>query len=92
MVENIHLSKYFTIVTHKPDEVVAFIKGTLNRSATILSGEGAFTHEGRKVILTVMSRAQAVKLRLYIRSIDPHAFIVISNTSEIIGKGFRETL
>ena len=68
------------------------IKGTLNRSATILSGEGAFTHESRKVILTVMGRAQAVKLRLYIRSIDPHAFIVISNTSEIIGKGFRETL
>ena len=92
VIENIHLSKYFTIVTHKPDEVLAFIKGTLNRSATILSGEGAFTHEGRKVILTVMSRAQAVKLRLYIRSIDPHAFIVISNTSEIIGKGFRETL
>lgn len=92
VIENIHLSKYFTIVTHKPDEVVAFIKGTLNRSATILSGEGAFTHEGRKVILTVMGRAQAVKLRLYIRSIDPHAFIVISNTSEIIGKGFRETL
>ena len=92
VIENIHLSKYFTIVTHKPDEVVAFIKGTLNRSATILSGEGAFTHEGRKVILTVMSRAQAVKLRLYIRSIDPYAFIVISNTSEIIGKGFRETL
>lgn len=92
VIENIHLSKYFTIVTHKPDEVVAFIKGTLNRSATILSGEGAFTHEGRKVILTVMGRSQAVKLRLYIRSIDPHAFIVISNTSEIIGKGFRETL
>ena len=92
VIENIHLSKYFTIVTHKPDEVVAFIKGTLNRSATILSGEGAFTHESRKVILTVMGRAQAVKLRLYIRSIDPHAFIVISNTSEIIGKGFRETL
>ena len=91
VIENIHLSKYFTIVTHKPDEVVDFIKGTLNRSATILTGEGAFTHEGRKVILTVMGRAQAVKLRLYIRSIDPNAFIVISNTSEIIGKGFRET-
>ncbi|MGN1251035.1 MAG: YitT family protein [Candidatus Spyradocola sp.] len=92
VIENIHLSKYFTIVTHRPDEVVDFIKGTLNRSATILTGEGAFTQERRKVILTVMGRAQAVKLRLFIRSIDPNAFIVISNTSEIIGKGFRETL
>ena len=92
VIENIHLSKYFTIVTHRPDEVVDFIKGTLNRSATILTGEGAFTHERRKAILTVMGRAQAVKLRLFIHSVDPNAFIVISNTSEIIGKGFRETL
>lgn len=92
VIENIHLSKYFTIVTHCPNEVVEYIHTQLNRSATLLNGEGAYAHEGRKVILAVMNRAQAVKLRMYIRSIDPNAFIVISNTSEIIGKGFRQTL
>ena len=92
VIENIHLSKYFTIVTDKPDEVVEFIHKELNRSATLLSGEGTYKKENRKVILTVMGRAQAVRLRLYIRAIDPNAFMVISNTSEIIGKGFRQTL
>ena len=92
VIENINLSKYFTIVTNKPDEVVNFIHKELNRSATLLSGEGTYKKENRKVILTVMGRAQAVKLRLYIREIDPNAFMVISNTSEIIGKGFRQTL
>lgn len=92
VIENIHLSKYFTIITAYPDEVVQFIHKELNRSATLLTGEGTYKKEGRKVILTVMGRAQAVRLRLFIRTIDPDAFMVISNTSEIIGKGFRETL
>ena len=92
VIESINMSKYFTIVTHNPDEVIAYIKKELNRSATLVTGEGAYTHEGRKLILTVLNRAQAVRLRGYIRSIDPHAFIVITNTSQIIGKGFRQTL
>lgn len=92
VIESINMSKYFTIVTHNPDEVIAYIKKELNRSATLVTGEGAYTHEGRKLILTVLNRAQAVRLRGYIRSIDPHAFIVITNTSQIIGKGFRQML
>lgn len=92
VIESINMSKYFTIVTHNSDEVIAYIKKELNRSATLVTGEGAYTHEGRKLILTVLNRAQAVRLRGYIRSIDPHAFIVITNTSQIIGKGFRQTL
>ena len=92
VIESINMSKYFTIVTHNPDEVIAYIKKELNRSATLVTGEGAYTREGRKLILTVLNRAQAVRLRGYIRSIDPHAFIVITNTSQIIGKGFRQML
>ena len=92
VIESINMSKYFTIVTHNSDEVIAYIKKELNRSATLVTGEGAYTHEGRKLILTVLNRAQAVRLRGYIRSIDPHAFIVITNISQIIGKGFRQML
>ena len=92
VIESINMSKYFTIVTHNSDEVIAYIKKELNRSATLVTGEGAYTHEGRKLILTVLNRAQAVRLRGYIRNIDPHAFIVITNTSQIIGKGFRQML
>jgi uncharacterized membrane-anchored protein YitT (DUF2179 family) len=36
-----------------------------------------------------MNRSQAVQLRLYVKEHEPSAFILISNTSEIIGKGFR---
>ena len=52
--------------------------------------EGAFTHQPEQVITTALTRRQAVLLRNYIRKIDPHAFITMVNSSEIIGKGFRE--
>lgn len=93
VIENINLSKYFTIVTNHAQEITAFIRDDLHRSATLLQGEGAYSHAGRRVILTVLNRSQAVRLRGWIHHVDPHAFVVISNTSEIIGKGFRgETL
>lgn len=92
VIENINLSKYFTIITDQGDAVTLFIKQQLNRSATVVNGQGAFTRGEKKVILTVLNRSQAVKLQAYVRSVDPDAFIVITNTSQIIGKGFRQAL
>ncbi|MBR5356142.1 MAG: DUF2179 domain-containing protein, partial [Lachnospiraceae bacterium] len=40
-------------------------------------------------VLSVMKRSHAVQLRNFIRRTEPHAFIMITNSSEIIGKGFR---
>lgn len=89
VLENINTHKYFHIITTKPKEIEDYITGTLKRGATELHGEGAYTHEGRTVLLTVMKRHEAVLLRRYVKQIDPHAFVLIINTGEIVGKGFR---
>jgi uncharacterized membrane-anchored protein YitT (DUF2179 family) len=89
MIESINLCKYFNIVCDQPEPICAFIVDKLNRSATICEGTGAFSGEEKYVILTVMSRYEAVRLRNYIRQLDQHAFILITNTSEIVGKGFH---
>lgn len=89
VLENINTHKYFHIITTKPREIEDYITGTLKRGATELHGEGAYTHEGRTVLLTVMKRHEAVLLRRYVKQIDPHAFVLIINTGEIVGKGFR---
>ena len=88
VLENINTHKYFHIITTKPAEIEAYITGTLKRGATELHGEGAYTHEGRTVLLTVMKRHEAVLLRRYVKRVDPHAFVLIINTGEIVGKGF----
>lgn len=89
VLENINTHKYFHIITTKPEEIEEYITGTLKRGATELHGEGAYTHEGRTVVLTVMKRREAVMLRKYVKLVDPAAFVLIINTGEIVGKGFR---
>ena len=88
VLENIKVHKCFQIITSKPEEIIAFITNQLKRGATEMHGEGAYTHEDKTVILTVVNRYQAIKLRQFSRQTDPHCFILIFNTGEIIGKGF----
>mgnify|MGYP001071020297 FL=1 len=89
VIEGFNLCKYMHIVCTDPEPVRDFIVEKLHRSATICEATGAYTHHKVYLVLTVMTRGQAVILRRYVRSVEPHAFIMVTNTSEIIGKGFR---
>ena len=89
VIESLNLSKYFNVVCKHPEPICDFIVKELNRSATTIQGTGAFSGQDRYIILTALNRMQAVKLRNFIKKQEPEAFILISNTSEIIGKGFH---
>ena len=88
VIENMNLCKCFNIICDNPEPICDYIINTLNRSATVYRAQGAFSHHEKTVIMTTMKRAQALKLRNYIRQVEPTAFMLISNTREIIGKGF----
>ena len=55
-----------------------------------MSSQGAYPHAEHHVVLTVLTRGQAVLLRRYLKKIDPHAFLIVANSSEIFGKGFLQ--
>ena len=88
-LEDMNTYKSFTIITDKPDAIYDYITNTLHRGATIYNAEGLFEHTNKTIILTAQSKKQGVKLQEIIKQTDPHAFVLITNTSEIIGKGFR---
>ena len=88
VLDNINTSKCLQIITDKPEPIEKFIIEKLNRSATLIRGEGIYTHDGKSILLAVMNRRQAMLLRRFVRSEDPHSFILITNSTEIIGKGF----
>lgn len=89
VIESINQCKYFNVVCTNPEPICNFITQELHRSATTCQGKGAFTGKDKYIIFTVMSRLEAIKLRNYINAQEPNAFILISNTSQIIGKGFH---
>lgn len=89
VIENINLSKYFTIICDNPEPICDFITHELKRSATVYKAQGAYSHKNKTIILTVMKRSQAIRLRNFVKRTEPLSFIMITNSSEIIGKGFR---
>lgn len=90
VLDNFHTRKCVQIITGDCTEIVHYIHNTLHRGATINHVEGAYSHESKYIILTVVSRSQALYLRKYARSVDPHAFIVITTSTEIFGNGFLQ--
>ncbi|WP_341481026.1 YitT family protein [Lawsonibacter faecis] len=88
VIESLNRRKSFNIITSRPQIVCDYITKQLNRGATVWEGQGAYTHQTHWVVLTVLTRGQAVVLRRYLKEEDPTAFMLVSNTSEIFGKGF----
>ncbi len=89
VIENINLCKYFTIICNQPEPICKYIHEQMQRSATIYEGIGTYERKKKYIILTVLKRGQAVELRNFIKIHEPDAFLMITNSSEIIGKGFR---
>ena len=89
VTDNLKTKKCFQIITSFPRPIETFITDNLHRGATELHGEGAYTHEGKTILMTVVSRYEAVLLRNFVRQMDPQAFMIITSSTEIIGKGFR---
>ena len=89
VMDNLRVKKCFQIITSRPEPIERFITRELHRGATQLHGEGVYTHEGKTVLMTVVSRHEAVQLRNFIRENDPGAFLIITSSTEIIGNGFR---
>lgn len=90
IIDSMNMCKAFTIITTKPDEISKYIMQDIRHGVTTYPATGAYTGEDKTVIVTVCRRTEAIKLRKKVLAIDPHAFIIISKTSEIMGKGFRD--
>ena len=89
VIESLNSCKYFVVITTEREKISDFIIQTLHHGVTVSNVIGEYTKEEKTMIHTVCKRIEAVKLRNKIRQIDPHAFIIITTSSEIIGRGFR---
>ena len=90
VIESINQSKYFLVITSNKEDVERYIIEKLQRSATSWECVGAYTQKQSYAIVTVMNRYQGYQLRQYIKSIDPTSFVIVTNSSDIIGKGFKQ--
>ena len=88
-IESIRQRKVCQVICDHPRDVEEFIVKKLGRTATVTFGWGAYSGRRQTILTSVLSRREAMKLRLFVRSQDPSAFITIVSSSEIVGRGFR---
>ncbi len=89
VIENFNTCKYFIVITSKKDEIMEYIIKTLHHGVTSNKVIGEYTKEEKTMLHTVCKRFEAVMLKRHIKEIDPKSFIIITTSSEIIGRGFR---
>lgn len=77
------------VITAIPDEVSRFILHELRRGVTRLEGRGGFSGQPRPVLLCVLSPRQTVELKRFLATHDHHSFTVVSDASEVVGRGFK---
>ncbi|MBE7063498.1 MAG: YitT family protein [Ruminococcaceae bacterium] len=89
VIESFNVCKYFIVITSEREKISRYIIETLHHGVSASTVIGEYTHEEKTMLHTVCKRIEAVRLRSKIKEIDPHAFIIITTSSEIIGRGFR---
>jgi len=89
-VASLNRSRMVTVICDDPSAINDFIIHDLHKGATFYKAEGAFTHQQKNIIIAVLKPKQEIRLRRFIRDHVAAAFVLVSDSSLIFGKGFSD--
>lgn len=90
ILEGFKFSKAAYIITDHYDEVSELLMTELDRGVTGLKATGMYTGKDRCVLYCVVSKKQIVSLKELVVSVDPKAFVIVSDVREVLGEGFLD--
>ncbi|MCM1084622.1 MAG: YitT family protein [Clostridium sp.] len=90
IIEGPNRAKLLYIISEKKEDVVKYIVETMERGATYIDTEGAFTHKNGKMIMCVVSGKEMVKLKQVIYKLDENAICFVGDIREAFGEGFTK--
>jgi uncharacterized membrane-anchored protein YitT (DUF2179 family) len=80
--------KMVLVITDFPEEIAETILHRIHRGVTYLNGQGAYTGNPKKILLTVVNNIQLKRLEEAIFTIDPAAFTIVGDTFNVLGRRF----
>lgn len=89
MQEGWHYARAVYIISDKSDNIAREIMSKLDRGVTGFYGKGMFSGEDKNILYVICSRAEISSLKDLVSAIDPDAFMVIGEATEVLGEGFR---
>lgn len=90
LFEGIYFTKLAIIISDKSEEIAKRIEKNIKRGSTGSYGKGMYTGEEKLILMCAVSRNNLEKLKLEAKSVDPDSFIIITNSREVVGLGFKE--
>jgi uncharacterized membrane-anchored protein YitT (DUF2179 family) len=83
VIDGITYRREVMIITENRNAVMHYIINDMKKGATLLMGKGGFTGKDTEIILTVLTRRDFIKLKIFIRKVDPKAFISVNMVTEV---------
>lgn len=90
LMDGLKYSKMAYIISDESDEIARQIMDQLSRGVTALNGKGMYTCQEKKVLLCVVPPKEIVRIKEIVHSIDQNAFVIVSDSREVLGEGFVE--
>lgn len=87
--EGINFTKLMIIVSNKSEEIAKQIDQKVARGSTGLYGKGMYTNENKLILMCAAYRKDVARIKIIAKEIDPKSFIIITNSREVVGQGFK---
>ena len=87
--EGINFTKLMIIVSNKSEEIAKQIDQKVARGSTGLYGKGMYTNENKLILICAAYRKDVARIKIIAKEIDSKSFIVITNSREVVGQGFK---
>ncbi len=88
--EGVDFTKLILIVSDKNDKIAEEIGDKVRRGSTALYGKGMHTNEEKIVLMTAAARRDVSRIKEIALKIDPRSFIIVTNSREVLGLGFKK--
>lgn len=82
-------AKMCYIITNKAEEISSYLLAHSPRGITLVNGEGMFSKTPRSILLTCVKNSQIANLKACVKHLDDGAFVIVTDATEVYGKGFK---
>ena len=89
LIRKLNISKIAFVITDKGKEISKYLVSTSPRGVTIINAIGAYSYENKEVLFCALKENELPEFQKKITNIDKEAFIVYSESSQIMGNGFH---
>ena len=89
VIKGVNTAMQFTIITSEWETIGKRINGDLDRGCTQVMARGVYTGREVGMLVCVVSRMEAARLKKLVAECDPHAFVTVCDVAEALGEGFK---